>query len=1071
MKPLRTTLLVAHAAVILAASSPALASERPAAWIEPPGHALVTLLGGRAMPAIPGESAKGAGEWRPTALAATDVDGDRLRDLIAAYAGPSGGRLALRFARADGSETSFLPDMPSIELPIAPNLLVAADLDGDGFGDAVVAQRGQPALWWLPGRGAEGFGAPREVALPGAITALSFREGLVVAVRTQERAELILLRHEAGTLRTGPASFASAEDLTAVAVGRFGTGHRPGLALAAGRELIVLSDDAVERHLLPAAILALATRERTGAAVRGAGLALLLADRTIALFEPARRDGRLEMGERIPLPEGSGAASRLLSLNLSTRRGHDLLLFDPSEPGALVCVGGADGSGWMRLATGFPPADILPMRLNADPLDDLVLLLPGTAGPSPLLSGPRSTFTVNSTGDDGDANLSDGVCGTPTGECTLRAAIEQANATASTDSIVFGIPGSPPHSIQPLSFLPMILHPVLLDATTQPGYSGSPVVALDGSLAGAADGLVLDAGSSVIQGLAIHRFGSNAIRINGPAGTENRIQRNYIGTDVTGSTALPNEGNGIFVFTGATQNVIGTDGDGVADGAEGNLISGNVQCGVLIVDAGTEENVVAGNRVGTNAAGTSAIANSATGVAVLNGASRNYVGTDGDGVSDVEERNLISGNAVRGVIVAGEGEGSVVAEENLVAGNYIGTDVTGMFAIPNVGGGLELSNGTRRNLVGTDLDGTSDDLERNVISGNGAYGVTLFGSPTVVDNVVAGNFVGTAADGTTPLGNASHGVALNTASSRNTIGGIGVTPGLCDGPCNRIANNGPAGSTDGVRAVAGVDVAILGNVISGNAGGAGIDLANAGPTANVPGDPDGGPNDAQNFPTLTLAITSGDTTTIEGILDSVPSTGFHLEFYANAVCDPSGFGEGEVLLGTHELTTGTDGKATFSVPVSPAAPAGSWLSATATRKDGESVPRRTSEFSPCFGIGPAAGAGRVPDGAVVPGSPLIVTRDGAMVVDLSWGPSCVPGDVDYAVYVGVPPDFTSHVPRLCTSGGSTSVSVRVTAPSYLLVVPMSATREGSYGSDSDGADRPAALPGVGCRPQLVTPCP
>lgn len=1064
------------------ASPPMLGGGERHLVVEDPGHPLVTVTAGRCAPGWSGgagdafERAVASGSVRPAALAAADVDGDQVPDLLAAYAGPGGGWLTLHRTRLETRDVRRLDAVRVVELPVAPDLLAAGDLDGDGFADAVVARRGRAALWWLSGNGGDGFDPAREVMLPGVVTAISAHAGLAVAIRTAKGAELIPFHHADGTLRPGPARFSTARDIVDVVAGPCDGPERLDVALAAGRELVLLRGATVERATLPAEIRALAARERTGAGRADHGLALLLADGTLALYETGRDGHGLAPVARTRLPGGGGSPSRLLSLNLSTRVEHDLLLYDPDECGALVRVGGPEAPDWVRIASGAPVAAVLPMRLNGDPLDDLVFLLAGEAEPSTLVTGARSTFTVNSTGDDGDVNLGDGVCATAVGSCTLRAAIEQANATVSTDAITFGIPGTPPHAIRPLSMLPVVLNPVLVDATTQPGYSGSPVVELDGSLAGAADGLVLDAGSSVIGGLAINRFESNAIRIIGPRGSENSIQRNHLGTDVAGAAALPNGGNGVFVHLGATRNVIGTDGDAVADDTEGNLLSGNVQCGVLIVDVGTEGNVVAGNRVGTNAGATAAIANDATGVAVVNGASRNRVGTDGDGVSDLEERNVISGNAVRGVIVAAQGEGGVVAEENVVAGNFIGTDVTGTLAVPNVEGGLELSNGTRRNRVGTDVDGTSDALERNVISGNGAYGITLFGSPTAEDNVIAGNLIGTQVDGVTPLGNSRDGIVVNDDSARNTIGGLGVTPRLCDGPCNRIAFNGTGASLDGVRLAGGIETAIIGNLIYANEGGAAIDLAGAAPTPNDPGDLDGGTNNGQNFPTLTLATTVGDTTTIDGFLDSVPGTDFHLEFFANGTCDASGFGEAETLVGTQEVTTGTDGKATFSVPVTPAVPAGSWLSATATRRDSEGVARETSELSPCLGLGPAVGAGRVPDGLVVPGPQLTVSRLNPMnpsAFVLAWGVSCVPTDVDYAVYVGVLPDFTSHAPRSCSSQGLTTRTVRgIDEPeAYFLVVPLSATREGSYGSDGAGVDRPAAPPGVGCRPQLVEPCP
>src|SRR5712692_9164441 len=92
-------------------------------------------------------------------------------------------------------------------------------------------------------------------------------------------------------------------------------------------------------------------------------------------------------------------------------------------------------------------------------------------------------FVVNNTADEEDFSSGDGVCETAPGNgvCTLRAAIEEANATAATDTIAFNIPGSGPYTIRPTSALPTITDPVTIDGTTQPGFAGTPIIELDGS--------------------------------------------------------------------------------------------------------------------------------------------------------------------------------------------------------------------------------------------------------------------------------------------------------------------------------------------------------------------------------------------------------------------------------------------------------------------------------------------------------------------------------------------------------------------------------------------------------------
>ncbi len=90
-----------------------------------------------------------------------------------------------------------------------------------------------------------------------------------------------------------------------------------------------------------------------------------------------------------------------------------------------------------------------------------------------------SDLTVNTTSDEPDARPGDGLCQTADRSCSLRAAIEEANAYPGTDNIVFNIPGTGPHTILPKSPLPMITEAVIIDGRTQPDYTKEPVIVLD----------------------------------------------------------------------------------------------------------------------------------------------------------------------------------------------------------------------------------------------------------------------------------------------------------------------------------------------------------------------------------------------------------------------------------------------------------------------------------------------------------------------------------------------------------------------------------------------------------------
>ena len=89
-------------------------------------------------------------------------------------------------------------------------------------------------------------------------------------------------------------------------------------------------------------------------------------------------------------------------------------------------------------------------------------------------------FVVNSTGAEGDSNPGDLICDDGSGNCTLRAALEEANAIAGKDSIAFNIEGEGPHTFQPATFYPGIVDPVIIDGTTEPDFAGAPVIELRG---------------------------------------------------------------------------------------------------------------------------------------------------------------------------------------------------------------------------------------------------------------------------------------------------------------------------------------------------------------------------------------------------------------------------------------------------------------------------------------------------------------------------------------------------------------------------------------------------------------
>ena len=248
--------------------------------------------------------------------------------------------------------------------------------------------------------------------------------------------------------------------------------------------------------------------------------------------------------------------------------------------------------------------------------------------------------------------------------------------------------------------------------------------------------------------------GHSGIYIGGDGTDNNLVAGNYAGTDATGTFAIPNSRSGITVSGGAADNIIG----GSVTGA-GNLVSGNSETGIYIYGDGTDRNLVSGNYVGTNATGTSSIPNSGSGVMISGGAKGSTIGGDGTGTG-----NLVSGNSEAGVYIYGEG-----TEYNRVTGNYVGTDVTGTYAIPNSRNGIRVSGGAMGNSIGDFGVGAG-----NLVSGNSDGGIYIYGDGTDY-NYVIGNLVGTTADASSELGNGRYGVVIFNGPRHNQIGGD--TPG------------------------------------------------------------------------------------------------------------------------------------------------------------------------------------------------------------------------------------------------------------------------------------------------------
>lgn len=386
-------------------------------------------------------------------------------------------------------------------------------------------------------------------------------------------------------------------------------------------------------------------------------------------------------------------------------------------------------------------------------------------------------FVVDSTGDQSDLVPGNGLCLTGAGTCTLRAAIEEANALAGTDNIHFNIPGVGPHTIMPSTPLPSITGPVVIDGYTQPGSSANTngtnlglntvlkIVLSGASAPTGSEGLRIAGGGSTVRGLVVSGFlgiGGYGVSLQSAS---NAIQGNFIGTDVSGTGAVPN-GQGIVVVSAS--NLIGGD-----QPSQRNLLSGSTDLQVDL-NVGSNGSQVKGNLIGTDISGTASVAACAgnyIGVAVAGGTA------DVVGGTLASSRNVISATC-QGINIGAASAGAVVQ------GNYIGTDVSGMLDIGNSLDGVFFDQAS-----GATIGGTAPGAG-NVISGNNSNGLRIQSFGLGTGNVVQGNLIGTAADGVTALPNSGPGVLITRNTTGATSNSVGGTP---SGAANTIAFNGGSG--------------------------------------------------------------------------------------------------------------------------------------------------------------------------------------------------------------------------------------------------------------------------------------
>ena len=543
----------------------------------------------------------------------------------------------------------------------------------------------------------------------------------------------------------------------------------------------------------------------------------------------------LVAGRRLSGAAATGSTQKMFRARVSDSNVDDLVLLDstsnqiqivsqqpatgdlPQRKGRRLRAEGGQRAEVVSLDVENGALAALPMHLNADALTDLVVLRAGSTAPSVVPTAVAQTFTVNTT-SDGPSN-----CQQPGQPCTLRHAIQLANANPGADQINFSIFGCGPHTIQPLSELPAITQAVTIFGGSQPCSSpSSPRIEINGSqIAGqAADGLKVRASNCFITGLVITGFqgardpdtgslvGGNGIVLETPVGFArsrfNSLFNNFLGVAPDGTTDRGNEAAGLLIFDSDNNNISnnvisGNGGSGTNDGSGIAVTNGN-------------NNTITANKIGTNAVGTAKLPNDGWGL-FLTG-SNNQVGGD-----DSNQGNTISGNGEsfeeEGITKCRGGEGvaifplvsldtgALLTNGNVLKGNRIGTNSAGTAPLGNC------STGIVTDPLTTTTIGSITQNGRNIISDNG-YNAIHCGaydyshSPTEGGYCsITGNNIGTDITGTIAMSNdwrngpsgatAPYSLVnvFNNLSLSNIGAPGGTTPGgACTGFCNLISGNG-----------------------------------------------------------------------------------------------------------------------------------------------------------------------------------------------------------------------------------------------------------------------------------------
>lgn len=722
--------------------------------------------------------------------ATADFDSDGMQDLVIGHKIGSEGYFSIirgnvdsvfpntpeareRLAKGVFTSAPFIGPARVIKLDgLVPDYFAAGDFDADGNFDLAVAERGQNSIAFYLGNGKGGFAQTRSIELGGEITAFLSQDfnrndgtdDLIVGIRTKRGSQLLVFESPYGVLKSEPEVFDLSGEITSLAIGSIEGDARYDLAIAAGNELVILRG-----------------RDRR-----------LIFDPSGASAEPVELSSRqfdfhveaVTVGEFI---KGSNYTSEIALLSDDGR----VHLFEKEESNSFGSSHIVDlGAGSVaENPTSERKTIMLAARVSARPVDTLIV---GYKTQVHLLT---SDF-ISPRNDSEPADFT-------SQEFGLQASLDamqdlnailpmRLNVDALSDLVVLEDGSATPAIVQTAPMATYVVNSPLIEPDANPG-----------------DGLCLTFNGGCTLRAAIEEAnnqpGSHTINFD---------------VDVEGVPTTGGPGVGIFsplVIDGTTQEGGLFQISGNA-GAPANLFTGSqtdncVFRGLVMNDQGPNyylnpqgrNNIVEGNRIGTNPAGTAVVSstNNTGGVAIGGG---NLVGG-----TAVAARNIIStgSNGGEGVGVAGLPDGL----PDRVIGNYIGTDITGNIALGNFGSGVRVQGPNLR-------VGGTEPGSRNVISATsgdqffGADGIKASdGDGSGEGRLIQGNYIGTNAAGTAALGNQRHGIIGQTGAPIDTVGGTNPAAR------NVISGNGMDGIEIFTTGVSSLNPMIIGNYVGTNAAG------------------------------------------------------------------------------------------------------------------------------------------------------------------------------------------------------------------------------------------------------------